>query len=109
MSITILASWAIVKSAAMTFRVRASFQISVFSGYMPRSGIVGSYGSSIFVFFLSSRGLSHCGTQAQPSRGLRNLPGAGTEPVSPALAGGFSPTVPPGKSINNIFISRISL
>ena len=57
----------------------------------------------------ASRGLSRCGTQAQPSRGLRNLPGAGTEPVSPALAGGFSPTVPPGKSINNLFISRISL
>ena len=52
LSITLLASWAIVKSAAMTFRVRASFQISVFSGYMPRSGIVGSYGSSLFVFFL---------------------------------------------------------
>ena len=46
-----------------------------------------------------SRGLSSCGTQAQPPRGLRNLPGAGTEPVSPAGAGGFSPTVPPGKSI----------
>ena len=26
-----------------------------------------------------------------------DLPGPGLEPVSPALAGGFSPTVPPGK------------
>ena len=29
-----------------------------------------------------SLGLSSCGTQAQLSRGLRNLPGAGIEPVS---------------------------
>ena len=32
-----------------------------------------------------------------------NLPGPGIEPVSPALAGGFSATVPPGKSY--LFIS----
>ena len=34
--------------AAMNIRVHASFQTMLFSGYMPRSGIVGSYGSSIF-------------------------------------------------------------
>ena len=56
-----------------------------------------------------SRGLSSCGTQAQLSRGLRNPPGAGTEPASPALADGFSTTAPPGRSINILFISRISL
>ena len=28
-----------------------------------------------------------------------DLPGAGLEPVSPALAGGFLTTVPPGKSL----------
>ena len=28
-----------------------------------------------------------------------DLPGAGLEPVSPALAGGFLSTVPPGKSL----------
>ena len=38
---------AIVNGAAMNTGVHVSFQIMVFSGYMPRSGTVG-YGSSIF-------------------------------------------------------------
>ena len=43
---------AIVNSAAMNIGVHVSFQIRVFvfSGYKPRSGIAGSYGSSIFSF-----------------------------------------------------------
>ena len=39
---------ATVNSAAMNIGVHVSFQIRVFSGYMPRSGIAGSYGNSIF-------------------------------------------------------------
>ena len=39
---------AIVNSASMNIRVHVSFWIMVFSGYVPRSGISGSYGSSIF-------------------------------------------------------------
>ena len=39
---------AIVNSAAMNILVHVSFQIRVLSGYMPRSGIAGSYGNSIF-------------------------------------------------------------
>ena len=38
----------IVNSAAMNIGVHVSFQVRVFSGYMPRSGIAGSYGNSIF-------------------------------------------------------------
>ena len=34
----------------MNIGVCVSFQIMIFSGYMPRSGIAGSYGSSIFSF-----------------------------------------------------------
>ena len=41
---------AIVNSATMNIGVHVSFQSMVFSGYMPRSGIAGSYGSSIFRF-----------------------------------------------------------
>ena len=37
----------IVTSAAMNNGVHVSFSISVSSGYMPRSGIVGSYGGFI--------------------------------------------------------------
>ena len=41
---------AIVNTAAVNIGMNASFQIMVFSGYMPRNGIAGSYGSSIFSF-----------------------------------------------------------
>ena len=40
----------IVNSAARTNGVHVSFQIIVFSRYMPRSRIAGSYGRSIFSF-----------------------------------------------------------
>ena len=47
---------------------------------------------------LSSYGsLSSCGSQAQLLRGMWDLPRPGLEPVSPALAGRFSTTAPPGK------------
>ena len=35
----------IVNSAVMNIGVHVSFSVMVFSGYMPSSGIVGSYGS----------------------------------------------------------------
>ena len=41
--------------------------------------------------------LSNCGSWAQLLRGMWDLPRPGLEPVSPALAGGFSTTAPPGK------------
>ena len=44
------------------------------------------------------RRLSSCGTRAQLLRGMRDPPGPGHEPVSPALAGGLVTTAPPGKS-----------
>ena len=42
---------AIVNSGAMSIGVHVSFIIKVFSKYMPRSGIAGSYGNSIFKFW----------------------------------------------------------
>ena len=42
-------------------------------------------------------GFSSCGTRAQLLHGMWNLPGPGLEPVSPAMAGGFLTTAPPGK------------
>ena len=41
---------AIVNSAAMTIEVHISFTVKILSGYMLRSGIAGSYNSSIFSF-----------------------------------------------------------
>ena len=41
--------------------------------------------------------LSSCDSRAQLLRGMWDLPRPGLEPVSPALAGRFPTTAPPGK------------
>ena len=46
---------------------------------------------------LQTRRLSSCGSRAQLLRGMWDLPRPGPEPASPALAGRFSTTAPPGK------------
>ena len=45
-----------------------------------------------------TRRLSSCGSQTQLLRGMWDLPRPELEPVSPALAGRFLTTAPPGKS-----------
>ena len=42
--------------------------------------------------------------RAQPLRGMWDLPRPGLEPVSPALAGRFSTTAPPGKPCSVILM-----
>ena len=46
---------------------------------------------------LQTRRLSNCGSRAQLLRSMWDLPRPGLEPMSPALAGRFSTTAPPGK------------
>ena len=46
---------------------------------------------------LQTHRLSSCGSQAQLLRGMWDLPRPGLEPMSPAFAGRFSTTAPPGK------------
>ena len=65
---------------------------------------LGTQTSAVVACGLSSCGsrapecrLSSCGTRAQLLRGMWDPPGPGPEPLSPALAGGFLTTVPPGK------------
>ena len=48
--------------------------------------------------------LSSCGARAQLLRGMWDLPRPGLEPMSPALAGRFLTTVPPGKPQNYFLI-----
>ena len=50
--------------------------------------------------------LSSCGSRAYLLRGMWDLPRPGLEPVSPALAGRFLTTVPPGKPQLSIFKSN---
>ena len=53
---------------------------------------------------LQTRRLSSCGSRAQLLRGMWDLPRPGLEPVSPALAGGFSTTAPPGKPLATFYL-----
>ena len=53
---------------------------------------------------LQTRRLSNCGSRAQLLHGMWDLPRPGLEPVSPALAGRFSTTAPPGKPLMVVFV-----
>ena len=57
---------------------------------------------------LQTRRLSNCGSRAQLLRSMWDPPRPGLEPVSPALAGRFSTTAPPGKPKTAYFYTNWS-
>ena len=58
---------------------------------------------------LQTRRLSSCGARAQLLRGMWDPPRPGLEPMSPALAGRFSTTAPPGKPYFSLLYSGTNL
>ena len=55
------------------------------------------------------RRLSSCGTRASLLRSMWEFPRPGLEPLSPALAGGFLTTAPPGKPRAQSFSENVPL
>ena len=56
---------------------------------------------------VAMRRLSSCGSRAQLLRGMWDLPRPGLEPMSPALAGRFLTTAPPGKPLWERFLRSL--
>ena len=54
-------------------------------------------------------GFSSCGSWAELLHGMWDLPRPGIEPVSPALAGGFLTTAPPGKCKKGIIVRKVPM
>ena len=66
-------------------------------GHIVMSSVLRSEGSGL-------AGVSACGAQASLSHGTWDLPGPMIKSVSPALAGRFLTTGPPGMSQSNVFL-----
>ena len=69
-----------------------------------QASVVVAHGLQQLWLAASKHRLSSCGARAQLLRGMWDLPGPGLEPMSPALAGGFLTTAPPGNPSRPFFI-----
>ena len=81
-----------------------SFSCCIARALGTRASVVVAHGLSSCGLWALECSLSSCGSRASLLPGMWNLPGPGLEPVSPALAGRFLTTAPPGKSSKLDFI-----
>ena len=85
--------------------VVATLRCSAWASHCSGFSCCGAQALSAQASVVVACGLSSCGARASLLRSTWDLPGPGLEPVSPALAGGFLTTVPPGKPCRFIFHS----
>ena len=76
----------------------ATLRCGAWASHCGGSSCCGAQAPGVWASVVVARGLSSCGAQTQLLCGMWDLPRPGLEPVSPALAGGFLTTAPPGKS-----------
>ena len=88
-------------------RARATLRFSAWASHCGGFSCCGAWALGAGASVVVARGLSSCGSRASLLRGMWDLPGPGLEPVSPALAGGFLTTAPPGKSQEHFLIAAL--
>ena len=76
-----------------------------FSSCGTRASVVVAHRLSSCGSWALERRLRSCGVWTYLLNGMWDLPRPGLEPVSPALAGGFLTTAPPGKSLGMYFLN----
>ena len=84
-------------------QVRATLSCGVQASCCGGFSCCGAWALGAWASVVVAHGLSSCGAWAQLLHGMWDLPGPGLKPVSPALAGGFLTTAPPGKPNRYIF------
>ena len=101
----------------MLFRSGATLRCGAWASHCSGFSCCGAQALGTQASVVVARGLSSCGSRALECRlsscgardwllrGMWDLPGPGLEPMSPALAGGFLTTAPPGKPLFFIFNS----
>ena len=87
-------------------RVGATLHCVAQASYCGGFSCCGAWALGARASVVAARGLSSCGSRASLLRRVWDLPGPGLKPVSPALAGRFLTTTPPGKSSSSVLFLR---